>query len=118
MCGPWNISKNKRKALKYKIGHKRSERQKDWLRVKHFVELKKAFNGVHRRSLWKIIRHYGVPQKVTYIISLFYSDFISFTHNTTLRFVKQGCVMSPFMCIMIMDYLMRNVTEQIRTGIR
>ena len=28
----------------------------------NFLDLEKAFDSVHRDSLWRILRHYGVPQ--------------------------------------------------------
>ena len=41
----------------------------------NFVDFEKAFDSVHRNSLWKILRHYGRPQKITNIIRIFYRDF-------------------------------------------
>ena len=82
----------------------------------NFVDLEKAFDSVHRDSLWRILQHYGVPQKVTSIISLFYSDSsLSFAVNSG---VHQGCVMSVFLFIMAIDWLMKTVTEQKQTSIR
>ena len=89
----------------------------------NFVDLEKAFDSVHRDSLWCILRHYGVPQKVTSIISLFYSDYTCCMQNSSLSFsvnsaVRQGCVMSAFLFIMAIDWLMKTVTEQKQTSIR
>ena len=89
----------------------------------NFVDLEKEFDSVHRDSLWRILRHYGVPQKVTSIISLLYSDYTCCVQNSSLRFsvnsgVRQGCVMSAFLFIMAIDWLMKTVTEQKQTGIR
>ena len=33
------------------------------------VDLEKAFDSVHRESLWRILRHYGVPQKLVNMVN-------------------------------------------------
>ncbi|VDP69493.1 unnamed protein product, partial [Schistosoma curassoni] len=33
-----------------------------------FIGYEKAFHGVDRRTLWKLLRHYGVPEKIVNII--------------------------------------------------
>ena len=57
------------------------------------------------------------------IISLFSSDYTCCAQNSCLSFalnsgVRQGCVMSAFLFIMAIDWLMKTVTEQKQTGIR
>ncbi|VDO74714.1 unnamed protein product [Schistosoma margrebowiei] len=34
----------------------------------NFIDNKKAFDSVDRTTLWKLLRHYGVPQKIVNII--------------------------------------------------
>ncbi|VDP33622.1 unnamed protein product [Schistosoma curassoni] len=34
----------------------------------NFIDYEKAFNSVDRRTLWKLLRHYGVPEKIVKII--------------------------------------------------
>lgn len=34
----------------------------------HFVDLKKAFDSVHRESLWSIMGSYGIPRKMVGVI--------------------------------------------------
>ena len=83
----------------------------------------KAFDSVHRTSLWKILRQYGIPQKIVYIITLFYNNLTCCVQNSSSSFavnsgVRQGCVMSSFLFILIIDWIMKNGTEKERTGIR
>lgn len=34
----------------------------------NFIDFKEAFDSVHRESLWKILRAYGIPPKIIIII--------------------------------------------------
>ncbi|VDP42807.1 unnamed protein product [Schistosoma margrebowiei] len=34
----------------------------------NFIDYEKAFDSVDRTTLWKLLRHYGVPQKIFNII--------------------------------------------------
>ncbi|VDO75265.1 unnamed protein product [Schistosoma margrebowiei] len=34
----------------------------------NFIDYEKAFDSVDRTTLWKLLRHYGVPQKIVNII--------------------------------------------------
>ncbi|VDP41361.1 unnamed protein product [Schistosoma margrebowiei] len=34
----------------------------------NFIDYEKAFDSVDRRALWKLLRHYGVPEKIVNII--------------------------------------------------
>ncbi|KAL1257370.1 hypothetical protein QQF64_010614 [Cirrhinus molitorella] len=34
----------------------------------NFVDYEKAFHSVDRRTLWKLLRHYGVPKKIIALI--------------------------------------------------
>src|SRR6218665_4052050 len=38
----------------------------------NFVDFKKAFDSVHRESLWKIMKSYEIPQRIIDIIQNFY----------------------------------------------
>ena len=54
------------------------EHSKEWNTLyPTFIDLEKAFDSVHRESLWRILRHYGIPSKIVNIIRMLYSDFAS-----------------------------------------
>ena len=89
----------------------------------NFLDFEKALDSVDRISLWKILRQYGISQKIVYIITLFYNNFTCCVQNSSSSIavnsgVRQGCVMSSFLFIPIIDWIMKNGTEQERTGIR
>ena len=40
-----------------------------------FVVFEKAFDSIDREMFWKILQHYGVPQKIVRMIKVFYNGF-------------------------------------------
>ena len=41
----------------------------------NFVDFEKAFDSIHRDSLWSILRHYGIPSKIVQLIKSSYNNF-------------------------------------------
>ena len=39
-----------------------------------FVDYEKAFDSVHRETLWKILKHYGIPEKLINMVKVMYSN--------------------------------------------
>ena len=92
----------------------------------HFVDFEKAFDSVHRDSLWIIMRQYGVPHKIIQMVKTLYKNFqcsVIDESETTDWFpvktgVKQGCCMSGFLFLIAIDWVMRKTVDGERTGIR
>ena len=40
----------------------------------NFIDYEKAFDSVDRQTLWKLLRHYGVPVKIVSLIQCIYQD--------------------------------------------
>ncbi|KAL9965666.1 hypothetical protein ACROYT_G029503 [Oculina patagonica] len=101
------------------------EQSKEWNTTLYanFIELEKAFDSIHRDSLWKILRHYGIAikaGKLVNVIKMLYNDcksqvicntVLTDTFNVTTG-VKQGCILSPFLFFLGINRTMRQVTEQ------
>ena len=91
-----------------------------------FIDFKKAFDSVHRNSLWKILLSYGLPEKVVSLIKLFYEKFecsIILDNSTTEWFavesgVRQGCILSPMLFTIAIDWVLRRTTEDKARGIQ
>lgn len=91
-----------------------------------FVDYEKAFDSVDRETLWKILLHYGVPPKMVNMIKVFYQDFQaqvihggSLTEPFVMKTgVRQGCLLSPMLFIVALDWIMRETTESKKTGIQ
>ena len=92
----------------------------------NFIDFEKAFDSVHRDTLWKLLGLYGIPQKIIRMIQALNRDFTcSVLHegNLTPWFavetgVKQGYILSPLLFLIALDWVMKETTSHQRTGIR
>ena len=81
-----------------------------------FVDFEKAFDSIHRDSLWKVLRKYGIPEQLVLVIKSFYTNFTCRVGNSNHKFqvktgVRQGCVMSALLFNIAIDWVMRQATE-------
>ena len=91
----------------------------------NFIDFEKAFDSVHQDSLWKIMKHYGIPAKIINMVKLFYEKsectvLDNGKESTWFRVktgVKQGCNMSGFLFLLVIDWIMKH-SIQGNTGIR
>src|SRR5258706_81762 len=91
----------------------------------NFIDFKKAFDCVHRPAVWSILKCYGLPDKIIEIIKSFYKDcrcavrmdkhMGEWFHIVTG--VRQGCVLSPLLFMIVMDWIMRRATDDSKCGI-
>jgi len=71
----------------------------------NFVDFTKAFASIHRPAMWKILKHYGIPDKLIVIIMMLYNNFsakVICGLNLTDEFpiqtgFKQGFLLSPLL---------------------
>ena len=82
--------------------------------VLNFIDYKKAFDSVHRPSMWKILEAYGIPSKVIRIVTYLYEGSESSVRvgvEHTERFsvdtgVIQGDALSPLLFNIVLDFVM------------
>lgn len=58
----------------------------------NFIDFEKAFDSIHRDSLWKILRHYGITFKIDDKVKAFHTELkctIGSSFNTSFL-VKPG----------------------------
>ena len=92
----------------------------------NFVDFRKAFDSVDRDVAWKILRHYGLPEKFINIIKTLHNDFsCQVIHNGSLTEpfdvtagVRQGCLLSPLIFLVVLDWVTRTAYGGAPTGIR
>ena len=86
----------------------------------------KAFDSIHQDTLWKIMKLYGIPSKFIKLVRMFYTDVkcsVVSEGGLTNWFevksgVKQGCVMSGFLFLLVVDWIMSQAVKDKNTGIR
>ena len=79
-----------------------------------FVDFEKAVNNVDRTALWKLLAHYSIPEKIIRLICITYEPSTrQVVHNSSLTEpfsilsgVRQGCLMSPFLFLLAVDWIM------------
>ena len=95
------------------------EQSEEWRRqlVVNFIDFRKAFDSLHRPTMWNILRSYGLPTKVIDMIKLLYDGSTSCVRVggvNTEQFeittgVRQGDVLSPIIFIIVVDWIMKRV---------
>ena len=91
-----------------------------------FVDYEKAFNSIHCETLWNIMRHYGIAEKYIRLVKMFYdgskcsviTEVGAGPWFDIMSGVKQGCVMSGFLFILVIDWIMRQTVKQQSTGMQ
>ncbi|VDO81719.1 unnamed protein product [Schistosoma margrebowiei] len=92
----------------------------------NFIDYEKAFDSVDRRTLWKLLRHYGVPEKIANIIRNSYDGLqCKVVHGGQLTDafqvrtgVRQGCLLAPFHFLLVIDWIMKTSTSERQHGIQ
>ena len=92
----------------------------------NFIDFEKAFDSVDRQLLWQLMAHYGLPPKYINIIKSTYQDMqCQVLHQghaqetfSVLTGVKQGCLLSPFLFLLCIDWIMKQTTHNKKTGIQ
>ena len=105
------------------------EQSLEWNSPLHisFIDFEKAFDSVDRHTLWRLMKHYGIPEKIISIVQIIYQGMFcrvvhsgqiyseSFEPNTGVR---QGCLLSPFLFLLVIDWIMKTVTSNRNNGIQ
>lgn len=79
----------------------------------NFIDYEKAFDSVDRETMWKLMRHYGIPEKIisqtqnTYqgmSCKVLHAGQLSESFEVKTR-VRQGCLVSPFLFLLVIDWI-------------
>ena len=84
-----------------------------------FVDFEKAFDSVNREALWKEVKRYGVLTQIVNLIKETCRGYVCrVVHEGCVSEpilvrtgVRQGCILSPIMFLIVIDAVMRNVTR-------
>nr|CAB3230289.1 craniofacial development protein 2-like [Phallusia mammillata] len=91
----------------------------------NFIDFRKAFDSVHRNTVWQVLQKYGVPLRFIDTFKNIYegsSCCVKVQSGNTEFFrintsVRQGCVLSPLLFITTIDYVMRKAMNYPKFGI-
>lgn len=91
-----------------------------------FIDFEKAFDSINQEIMWKILERYGLPSKIINLIRSQYDGYVCrIVHEGVLSNpigietgVKQGCVLSPTLFIIVLDSIMRASLGGRRRGIQ
>ena len=92
----------------------------------NFIDYEKAFDSVDRGTIWKLLRHYGVPKKIISLIWCTFQDMsckIAHAGQLSESFevktgVRQGCLLSPFLFLLVIDWIMKTTITGRNNGIQ
>ena len=92
----------------------------------NFIDFEKAFDSVDQESLWRLLRHYGIPTKIVNLIRKSYEGMScrvihggQLSNSFQVRTgVRQGCLLSPFLFLLAIDWIMKKSTKEKRNGIQ
>ena len=94
--------------------------------VRNFIDYEKHFDSVDRDTLWQIMRHYDIPDKFISLIKATYQGMsCRVVHGGQLseKFevttgVRQGCLLSSFQFLLVIDWIMKTTTKGRKNGIQ
>ncbi|VDP05183.1 unnamed protein product [Schistosoma curassoni] len=92
----------------------------------NFIDYEKAVDSVDRRTLRKLLRHYGVPEKIINIVRNSYDGLqCKVVHGGQLTDafqvgtgIRQGYLLSPFLFLSVVDWIMKTSTSGGNHGIQ
>jgi len=91
-----------------------------------FIDFEKAFNSVKREIMWLTRHEYGIPRKSFQIIKILYGGFkCKISHEGKfsdltefINGVRQGCILSPTLFLLMLDRVMKSVKVSRKRGIQ
>ncbi|VDO85028.1 unnamed protein product [Schistosoma mattheei] len=81
----------------------------------NFIDYEKAFDSVDRRTLWKLLRHHGVPEKIVNIVR---SSWRTADRCISNKYRSQAELSTPpFLFFLVVDWIMNSTTSNAKHGI-
>ncbi|KAI8484467.1 hypothetical protein Bbelb_377380 [Branchiostoma belcheri] len=82
--------------------------------------VEKAFDSINRDNMWRILKSYGIPNKIISVLKAIYkgtSCIVRVGTQNTDKFevrtgVRQGCILSPLLFITTIDWVLKKVKAE------
>ena len=92
----------------------------------NFIDYEKAFDSLDRNVLWDLMANYGIPRKIISLVKNTYEGTNccilhegGLTESFSIKSgVRQGCLLSPFLFLLDVDWIMKETTTGSRNGIQ
>ena len=92
----------------------------------NFIDYEKAFDSLDRNVLWVLMANYGIPSKIISLVKNMYEGTScrilheeSLTESFSIKSgVRQGCLLSPFLFLLVVDWIMKETTTGSRNRIQ
>ena len=95
----------------------------EWNSIIHhkYIDFEKAFDNVDRESIWNIIKLYCIQEKTVNILKDMYdgydctvqeSNAVRVVQDNITWGVRQRCIISPFFFLILIDWMMSEVTNE------
>ena len=92
----------------------------------NFIDYEKALDSVDRETMWKLMRHYGIPEKIISLIQCTFQDMscrIAQAGQLSESFevktgVRQGCLLSLFLFLLVVVWIIKTTTTGRNNGIQ
>jgi hypothetical protein len=90
-----------------------------------FIDFEKAFDSIKREKMWQAMKTFGIPTKIINLLQEMYREFScrveingSLTETISMRSgVRQRCLLSPILFLMVLDIIMRKTIAKEKRGI-
>jgi uncharacterized membrane protein len=90
-----------------------------------FIDFEKAFYSIKRENLWQGMNTFGIPAKIINLVQEMYRGSCcrvevngSFTETVSMSSgVRQSCLLSPILFLMVLDIIMRKIMAKGKQGI-
>ena len=91
----------------------------------NFIDFRKAFDCLHRPSMWSILRQYRIPDTIVAIIQNLYKGSRSCVKLNgvcsdwfkVVTGVRQGCTLSPLLFAIVIDWVMKKSLTNFQGGL-
>ena len=92
----------------------------------NFIDYEKTFDSVDRQTLWKLLRNCVIPEKIISLIRCTYQNMsckVAHAGQLSDNFevktgVQQGCLLSPFLFLLVIDWIIKTTTAGRRNGLQ